>query len=211
MSMPRPIPIRRVVALACAPLLVLSLGLSLAPQQAAPKPDAPQIAFPESSTRGSSRILYWNGHHSGGEVALDYGKPVWKDDYDAVVAKSEAARWRLGQNFWTNLDTNIDLEFGKTVIAPGQWYLVLDRKADGRFVLVFLDPVEVRDQHIDAYTVALTKGGTEVPLDYKKVDARADHLTMRIDLDGTVKNGGRIVIQFGKHELTAPFMMKPAP
>ena len=196
----------RILALASLPFVFASFT---PPQQKA-RPDAPQIAYPESSARGSTRILYWNGDHSGGEVAIEYGKPVWKDDYDAVVAKAEPARWRLGQNFWTNLDTSIDLKFGATEIAPGQWYLVLARKADGTYALDFLDPVEVRDHHVDAFTVALAKGGTEVPLSYRKVDVRADHLLIRIDLDGSVKNGAKLVIQFGKHELTAPFTMAPA-
>ena len=195
------------LALAAAPLVLAAF----APQQPPkPQPDAPQIPYPEQSTRGCTRIFYWNGDHSGGEVVVDYGKPVWRDDYDAVVAKSEAARWRFGQNFWTNLDTNIDLAFGKVEIAPGQWYLALDRKADGTFTLVFLDPVEIRDRHLDAYTVAQAKGGTEVPLAYRQVDVRADRLQIRIDLDGSAKNGAKIVVQFGKHELSAPCVMKPA-
>jgi len=73
-----------------------------------------------------------------------------------------------------------------------------------------VDPVEVRDHHLDAFTVALTKGGTEVPLAYRKVDVRADHLLVRLDLDGSAKHGAKLVIQFGKHELSAPFVMKPA-
>lgn len=199
----------RLVAPALA-LLVAPFALAaLAPQQK-PKPDAPQIPYPEQSARGCTRLFFWNGDHSGGEVVVDYGKPVWRDDYDAVVEKAEPARWRFGQNFWTTLDTNIDLAFGKVEVAPGQWYLVLERKADGTFALVVLDPVDVRDHHLDAFTVALTKGGTEVPLAYRKVDVRADHLLVRLDLDGSAKHGGRLVIQFGKHELSAPFVMKPA-
>jgi hypothetical protein len=205
----------RSIARIVASLLALSIApfvlAAFAPQQPPkPKPDAQQVPFPEQSTRGCTRILYFNGDHAGGEVAVDYGRPAWKDDYDAVVAKADPVRWRFGQNFWTNLDTNIDLSFGTTEIAPGQWYLVLERKADGSFALVFLDPVEVRDHHVDAFTVALAKGGTEVPLTYRQVEARADHLLIRIDLD-RAKNGAKLVIQFGKHELTTPFVMKPAP
>jgi hypothetical protein len=195
-----------------APAVALALPVvlaALAPQQK-PKPDAPQIPYPDQSARGSTRILWWNGDHSGGEVAVDYGKPAWKDDYDAVVAKRDAVRWRFGQNFWTNLDTSVDLQFGSTEIAPGQWYLVLERKADGSFALDFLDPVEVRDHHVDAFTVNLAPAGTAVPLTYRQVDVRADHLLVRIDLDGGVKNGAKLVIQFGKHELSTPFTMKPA-
>ncbi len=34
--------------------------------------------------RGSARVLYWNTAHNGaaGQFAINYGRPVWKSDYE---------------------------------------------------------------------------------------------------------------------------------
>jgi hypothetical protein len=200
--------------LAFVPLVALVRPPQAAPHtpQAAPKippANAPQIASPETSQRGNTRIFYWGGDHSAGQLAVDYGKPVWKDSYDAAVDQQLGKRWRLGQNFWTSLDTNMELTAGKAELAPGQYYLVLERKGDGQFVLIVLDPVEMRDRHLDAFQAPQTTGGTEIPLDYRKVDVPADHLAIRLELDGKIERGARLVIQFGKHELTGHLLMKP--
>ena len=52
-------------ALLAAPFVLAAL----APQQK-PKPDAPQIPFPEQSARGCTRLFFWNGDHSGGHGAM---------------------------------------------------------------------------------------------------------------------------------------------
>jgi hypothetical protein len=196
-----------VLALVLAPVLAISR-----PQQAAPPPparNAPQVPYPEVSQRGNTRLYFWGGDHSAGELSIDYGKPVWKEAYDAAVEKQLSTRWRLGQNFWTSLDTNMELSAGSTEIAAGQYYLVVERKGDGRFVLILLDPVDVRDHRFDAFQAPQTTGGIELPLDYRTVDVAADHLALRLELDGKVERGARLVIQFGKHELTSHLRMKP--
>ena len=37
------------------------------------------------------------------------------------------------------------MPFGKTTVAPGYYYLTVDKKADCAFVLTIMDPVEVRN------------------------------------------------------------------
>jgi hypothetical protein len=183
------------------------LAFSSSPQ-GVPKPA--QRAFPESSQRGSARIFYWGGDRSGGQVQIDYGQPAWKESYDEAVEKQIGVRWRLGQDFWTRLDSNMDLSAGDVDIPAGPYYLALERQAgDRRFVLWLLDPVEIRDQKLDAFQVAQTTGGVAVPMTWKKAGTPAAKLSIRLEVDATRKDGANLVIHFGGHELSAQLTMNP--
>ena len=48
------------------------------------------------------------------QYAITYGAPVWKERIATALAAGEgkAARFRLGKDFWTTLDTNSDLVIG---------------------------------------------------------------------------------------------------
>jgi hypothetical protein len=170
---------------------------------------APQRPFPELSARGSTRILFWGGDRSGGQAQIHFGQPQWNDGYDARLESLSGKRWRLGQNLWTTLDTNLDLEFGEVLVPAGSWYLALERDQAGDYVLFVLDPVEIRDAHLDAFQVDQTKGGIAIAMEHRDVDVKADKLQIRLDLDGTRKDGAKLVIHFGKHELSALLTMTP--
>jgi hypothetical protein len=58
----------------------------------------------------SARVLYWNEktNSAAGEFAINYGRPVWKPVYEDPVkfdALTKGKVWRMGSNFWTNLDS----------------------------------------------------------------------------------------------------------
>ncbi len=195
-------------ARACLPFLFAVLPLvAWSAQQGVPR--AAQRAFPETSARGGTRIFYWGGNHSGGQAQIHFGQPQWNDAYDAKLDTLSGKRWRLGQNFWTTLDTNLDLAFGEVEVLAGCWYLALERNPDGGYVLWVLDPVEVRDAHLDAYQVDQTKGGLAIAMEHKDVAVKADKLQIRLDVDGTRKDGAKLLIHYGKHELSAPLTMTP--
>ncbi len=174
-------------------------------------PSQPQRAFPETSTRGSARLFYWGGDRSAGQLTLDYGQPPWKDAYDQQIDAQLGVRWRLGQNFWTTLDTNVDFTVATSEVLAGYYYVVLERKKpDGEYVLWLLDPVAIRDAHQDAFHAARTEGGIEIPLIHREVATKAAQLTMRLDVDAQRKDGANLVLQFGRHELTAALALSPA-
>lgn len=189
--------------------LCLAVAAPLEALQGTPKKQA-QVPYPETSARMSSRIFYWGGSSSGGNVAVNFSQPVWKEEYDKQVDSMLGVRWRLGMNFWTQLDTNIDLAAGEVDIPAGYYYLALERrKEDKSFVLWLLDPVEVRDAKLDAFQVNEFKGGVAVPMEHKKLEAKAEKLQLRLDLDNQRKDGGNLVIHFGNHELKASLTMHP--
>ena len=67
----------------------------------------------------------------------------------------------------------------------------------------------MRDAKLDAFQVNETKGGTAIPLEYKKVDAKSEKLALRLAVDAQRKDGANLVIHFGNHELTARLAMHP--
>ena len=86
----------------------LGLALSLLLPAALPAQDRPAIeAFggAEPDERGSTRVLYWDRQKDlgAGEFAIDYGRPVWKKDYEDLAkfdGMTKGKTWRLGKDFW---------------------------------------------------------------------------------------------------------------
>lgn len=166
-----------------------------------------QQAYPETSTRGNARIFYWGGNSSAGQLVIDYGTPVWKDAYDQQF--ENLRRWRFGQNFWTNLDTNIDLVIGSAEVLAGYYYLALERQAGQDFELIILDPEEVRDAKLDSFHAHLTEGGIRVPLKHETVDSAVNKLTVNLKVVAGKQDRALLEILFGKHRMTVPVEMRP--
>lgn len=51
-----------------------------------------QTPYAENSARGASRIFYWYGPDSAGQVALDYGRPRWAASYEQFLNKPSGQR-----------------------------------------------------------------------------------------------------------------------
>jgi len=151
--------------------------------------------------RASARVLYWNAQtdSAAGQVAIDYGRPVWKKEYNDPAKFDAITRgkiWRMGSNYWTILDTNLPLSIGGKTVPAGLYYLGLHRSDNGsEWSLAFIDPAKARKVHLDAFqverapvefeahmsNVARTENPVEkltITLSYPK-DA-IKHVTMRI-------------------------------
>lgn len=165
------------------------------------------MLFNQSSDRMSSRAAMFSNTGGKGEIHLSWGPVEWKEEYEKAVAgdKMTGKRWRLGADFWTTLDTNLPMTFGQTTVAVGYYYLTVEKKASGEFVLNVLDPVEVRKALMDAFQAGATKGGLEVPLKHQTTEKAAEKLTMSVTIDDADKTKGEIAIHFGTHRLTGTF------
>jgi hypothetical protein len=151
--------------------------------------------------RASARVLYWNTqtNAAAGQVAIDYGRPVWKKEYNDSAkfdAMTTGKIWRMGSNYWTILDTELPLSIGGKKIPAGFYYLGLHRSEEGsEWSLVFIDPGKARKERLDAFQIerapvefeALmsTVAKAETPVDkltitlsYPKDDIK--HVTMRV-------------------------------
>ena len=151
--------------------------------------------------RASARVLYWNTQTdaAAGQVAIDYGRPVWKKEYNDSAkfdAMTRGKIWRMGSNYWTILDTELPLSIAGKKVPMGFYYLGLHRSEEGsEWSLVFIDPTKARKQRLDAFqiekapvefealmsTVAQAETPTEkltITLSYPKDDIK--HVTMRV-------------------------------
>jgi hypothetical protein len=181
-------------------LLAVALFFSL---HAAGQQQRPRIVA-EGGTpdeRASARVLYWNTQTdaAAGQVAIDYGRPVWKKDYNDPAKFDGMTRgkiWRMGSNYWTILDTELPLSIAGKKVPMGFYYLGLHRSEEGsEWSLVFIDPTKARKQRLDAFqiekapvefealmsTVAQAETPTEkltITLSYPKDDIK--HVTMRV-------------------------------
>jgi hypothetical protein len=192
-------------------LLVFGIASSSAVALSIARETSVQRPYPETSQRGNARIVYWGEDRSAGQLSIDYGQPTWSDATAAALAAHRGKRWRLGQNFWTSLDTNIALEIGGERLAPGSYYLVLDLETDGGFSLIALDPRQVRERRLDASQADRTEGGIEIPLVADVVDRDASRLTIVLNPDERHPYRAQLAIQWGPHRLRAPIMMLPDP
>ena len=81
----------------------------------------------ESMERGYSSISYWTNRDDeveigGGRISIEHGKPKWPAALEEKGAFDQATvskLWRLGNNKWTTLDTQLPLRFGGRNVEPG--------------------------------------------------------------------------------------------
>ena len=158
--------------------------------------------------RASARVLYWNTQTNApaGQFAIDYGRPVWKKEYEDSAtfdAKTRGKIWRMGSNYWTIVDTQLPLSIGGKKVPVGFYYLGLHRSEEGsEWSLVFIDPGRVRKERLDAFqmekapvefealmSIAKAETSTEkltITLSYPKDDIK--HVTMRVAWGNMVLN-----------------------
>ncbi len=160
--------------------------------------------------RGSARVLYW-GARAGkalGEFAVDYGRPVWRKEYDDGAkfdAMTKGKVWRLGSNYWTILDTNLPLKVAGKQVAVGLYYLGLRRSADGRdWSLVFVDPAKVRVKRLDAFEIDRAPVEFEAPMTVVPAGETTEKLTITLDYPKEKPKNVTLRVAWGKLRLSAP-------
>lgn len=107
----------RILALATVAAALTSSGWLYAWKQAGPQ------RFVQSMERHSSRVLYFGNGGIAGQYAVETGQPVWKEQYAAQIKNSaqvpDGRRVRMGNNFWSTIETTIDLEIGGAALPVG--------------------------------------------------------------------------------------------
>ncbi len=187
--------------------LAILLAVSLHAQEQKKSLDA----FTDVITdRGLARILYWNNvtNSAAGELAIDYGRPVWKPEYDAPGALDKMTNgktWRVGKDLWTILDTNLPLKIAGKDIAPGAYYLGVQRSADGAaWSLAFIDPTKARSGRVDAFEIEKAPVLFTVPLIFKTATEVSQMLNITLSHAKDDLKNVMLKISWGKFELTTP-------
>jgi hypothetical protein len=159
--------------------------------------------FIQDEPRGMARVVYFGNNGVAGEYAVEYGKPVWKAEYDKDFDKlSRGNRLRLGRDYWTTLDTWNALTIGDKEVKAGQYFLGLECSDKGQWSLVLLDPEPLRRQRFDAFGTAQTKGGQLLPMQHAEARESAETLAIRFVADEKDARLQSLEIRFGRHRLT---------
>jgi hypothetical protein len=145
--------------------------------------------------------------NSPGQVAIEYGLPVWKAEYDQLFQGFPVGKqWRMGSNFWTNLWTSFRLGAAGGVIQPGFHFLVLERTKEG-WNLVVVNPQVATKAQMDPWHVGRKDalGGSGLPLQWEKGSEPKDKLEITIKVDDEALRTISVHIRFGGHHFwTAP-------
>jgi hypothetical protein len=160
--------------------------------------------------RSSARVLYWNTQTNApaGQFAIDYGRPVWKKEYEESATFDAMTRgkiWRMGSNFWSILDTQLPLSIGGKKVPAGFYYLGLHRSEEGsEWSLVFIDPGRVRKARLDAFQIEKAPVEFEALMSVAKAETRAEKLTITLSYPkGDIKHV-TMRVDWGNLALSAP-------
>jgi Protein of unknown function (DUF2911) len=170
-------------------------------------------AEPALGERGTSRVLYWNQDKdiAAGAITVDFGRPVWRKEYEEsgrFDAMTKGKVWRLGNNYWTILDSNLPIKVGGRDIPIGLWYLGLDRSADGKtWSLAFIDPVKARRGRHDGFTMEPVPVEFKVPMTTAQPARVTEKLTMTLSAAKEDMKKVTLRIAWGRVELTAPIQV----
>jgi hypothetical protein len=160
--------------------------------------------------RASARVLYWNAQAdaAAGQVAIDYGRPLWKKEYDDAAKFDALTRgkiWRMGSNFWTTLDTQLPLSISGKKLAVGSYYLGLHRSEEGsEWSLVFIDPARVRKARLDAFQIEKAPVEFEAVMSTTKADAPTAKLTITLSYPKDDIKHVTMRVAWGNLVLSAP-------
>ena len=160
--------------------------------------------------RKNARVVWFTKRGAPGQIAVDWSPVPWRPEFSEGLktGKFTGQKWRLGADFWTRIDTSLDLRFGDTVVPAGYYYLTLEQKNADTIVLAFHDPVAVRKAKLDAYMSPKLSGGIEVAMKHSAGDKVAQALTFTLAMNDGSKTEGELGIRFGDHALAAPFAVK---
>ena len=165
--------------------------------------------------RGLTRMLYWNEIKDSpiAGVSIDFGRPAWNRQLDDPLrfdALTKGRVWRLGNDYWTTLDSNAPLKIGGRDIPIGLWYLGLQRSADGSaWNLVFIDPVKARAGRLDPHDMSAAPIEFRAPLTVEPPAGFAEKLTIVLAGEKANIRNGTLRISWGKVQLVAPIQIVP--
>jgi len=174
----------------------------------------------ESMDRGYSSISYWTYREDGveiggGRVSVEHGKPAWPAELEAgesFDAATVGKLWRLGNNKWTTLDTNLTLRFGERRVEPGIYYLLIQRREPSEWRLAFVSPGSVLLHLMDAWAAQARPGEVpvqfSVPLRHSVGAARKSELDITLALDPADPTKASLAIEWGPHRLESAFAIE---
>lgn len=200
-------------------LMLVPMLLATSPlkaQQTAPQ-DPIIIGGGKPNDYVSTRLLYFRRKGGPlGQFAFNYGRPVWNSEYDDPAkfdALTKGKVWRMGANFWSNLYTDLPLAISGKDVAPGYYFLGLQRSADGAsWSLAFIDPVNARQRHFDALFLEDVPVEFTAPMHLEPPSADVvEKLTLTLTHPKDDLHSATLTLTWGHVVLTAPIKVTQTP
>lgn len=193
-------------------ITIVALSIFLVPLMHAQNKTSSVTALSEPALgeRGTSRILYWNQEKNMAvaAVAVDFGRPVWKKEYEDPAGFDRMTKgkvWRLGNDYWTILDSNLPMKIAGRDIPVGLWYLGLDRSADGsRWSLAFIDPVKARRSRLDPFAMDTVPVDFKVPMTTEGPAGVTEKLTIVLSASKEDMKNVTMRVSWGRLQLAVP-------
>lgn len=112
----------------------------------------------------------------------------------------------MGDNFWSNLYTDVPVKIGGKSIAPGFYFVGLQRSWDGAsWSLAFIDPVKVRKKRIDAFDIRMASVGFTAPMTMEAGSSDVvEKLTITLSPSEFDIRTGTLKVAWGHLALSAP-------
>lgn len=164
----------------------------------------------DADDRGSARVLYWDLDRNGsaGQFAVNYGRPVWKKDYEDPAkfdAITKGKVWRMGRDFWSELDTGLPLKISGQSVGVGLYYLGLRRSEDGsKWSLVFINPAKIREMKLDGFEISKAPILFEAPMNTDKAEGMTEKLTITMSYTKEDYRHVTMKVVWGNLALSAP-------
>ncbi len=167
--------------------------------------EAQIVSWAETSPRMLTRIGLWNqaAQTVAGQFSIQYGTPIWKDEYDSMTEKAKGKSLRLGKDFWTTLDNDVPLKIGGVDVPVGQHCLGIACDEQGAFKLMIMNAATIKKYKADGWNTSKLKAKINAPLSYSLVKTKQKKLSIQFVQNKKYPAQAKLVIHWGKHQLTA--------
>ncbi|MCB9878935.1 MAG: DUF2911 domain-containing protein [Planctomycetes bacterium] len=172
---------------------------------------------PDPDRRGSTLFVFADDGTISTGIAIGYSQAKWRAEYEGMLTTLRCKYARLGKNWWTTFDTVTALEIGGVRVEAGSYYLGIAVDDDGSFHLLLFASDKAMKAGLLPWTTALYRGEAKadlrVPMTLGKdaLQAAAPELEIAITADPKSTSHGELTIRWGRHELSAPVDLRPAP
>lgn len=146
---------------------------------------AAAAALPLSAQERQTIEAAW----SEGKVAIDYGAPEWRAEFDGAMAKQ--ASWRLGKDAPTRIDLSCGLLTIDGCVPAGQYGLAMKKNAKGAWDLVVYPGEGFYDAEREGWRIR--------PTTVEQTDTIASELSIALNDDKELE------VCFGPHRAVYPF------
>jgi Protein of unknown function (DUF2911) len=127
-----------------------------------------------------------------GKLTLNYGSPVWKDEFKAEAAKAGFV-WRFGNNAPTAATLTSGLESAQGAIPPGEYTVAIRSGGDNKWDLLFYEPKAFYDAGFKTWEIKAAGPVSELK-------APAKNFTLKFE-------GKKLIAEFGP--MSSTWELKP--